>query len=99
MNAELAFRMKTSIRRVPDFPKKGIVFRDITTLWKDPVLLRASVDEIYEHFRDGRSTKSWGSRRGASSSAPSLRSGSEWGSYPRGRWESCRARRSGRSTS
>ncbi len=51
MNAELAFRMKTSIRRVPDFPKKGIVFRDLTTLWKDPVLLRASVDEIYEHFR------------------------------------------------
>ena len=32
--------LKASIREVPDFPKKGILFYDITTLLKDPALLR-----------------------------------------------------------
>ena len=36
--------LKTGIREVPDFPKKGILFYDITTLLKDPALLRGSVD-------------------------------------------------------
>lgn len=36
--------LKAAIRDVPDFPKKGIVFKDITTLLKDPVLLRRTVD-------------------------------------------------------
>ena len=51
MDAALALRMKNSIRRIPDFPKKGIVFRDLTTLWKDPDLLRASADAIYDHYK------------------------------------------------
>jgi adenine phosphoribosyltransferase len=33
-----------AIRDVPDFPKQGIVFKDITTLLKDPVLFRRSID-------------------------------------------------------
>ncbi len=49
--------MKASIRTIRDFPKKGIVFIDITTLWKDPVLLRRTVDAIYEHFRDRKVDK------------------------------------------
>jgi len=36
--------LKASIRDVPDFPKPGIVFKDITPLLKDPALLRASAD-------------------------------------------------------
>jgi adenine phosphoribosyltransferase len=36
--------LKSAIRDVPDFPKKGIVFKDITTLLKDPVLFRRTVD-------------------------------------------------------
>jgi adenine phosphoribosyltransferase len=36
--------LKAAIRDVPDFPKKGIVFKDITTLLKDPALLRRTVD-------------------------------------------------------
>ena len=36
--------LKAAIRDVPDFPKKGIVFRDITTLLKDPALFRRTVD-------------------------------------------------------
>ena len=36
--------LRSSIRDVPDFPKPGIVFKDITTLLRDPVLLRRSLD-------------------------------------------------------
>jgi len=36
--------LKAAIRDVPDFPKKGIVFKDITTLLKDPTLFRRTMD-------------------------------------------------------
>lgn len=42
--------LKRLIRDVPDFPKPGIVFKDITTLTKDPEGLRAAVDAIVERF-------------------------------------------------
>jgi adenine phosphoribosyltransferase len=38
------------IRDVPDFPKPGIVFKDITTLTKDPEGLRAAVDAMAERY-------------------------------------------------
>ncbi|MFH1679754.1 MAG: adenine phosphoribosyltransferase [Candidatus Eisenbacteria bacterium] len=38
--------LKTRIRDIPDFPKKGIVFRDITTLLEDPGAFRESVDAL-----------------------------------------------------
>jgi len=38
------------IREVPDFPKPGILFYDITTLLKDPVGLHASVDVLANHY-------------------------------------------------
>jgi adenine phosphoribosyltransferase len=44
--------LRSLIRDVPDFPKPGIVFKDITTLTKDPEGLRASVDAIAEHYAD-----------------------------------------------
>jgi adenine phosphoribosyltransferase len=37
-------RLKAAIRDVPDFPKPGIVFKDITTLLQDPALLRRALD-------------------------------------------------------
>ncbi len=40
-----------SIRSVPDFPKKGIVFRDITTLLKDPLAFKEAIDIFFEHYR------------------------------------------------
>lgn len=49
--------LRSKIRNVPDFPVKGIVFRDITTLIDDPEALRRTVDEIYERCRDLRITK------------------------------------------
>ena len=39
------------IRDVPDFPKKGIIFKDITTLIKDPEGLREAVDVLADHYR------------------------------------------------
>ncbi len=38
--------LKNIIRNVPDYPKEGILFRDITTVLKDKDALRYSVDEI-----------------------------------------------------
>lgn len=40
----------SAIRTVPDFPKKGIMFRDITTLIKDPELLHRVVDVLADHY-------------------------------------------------
>jgi len=44
--------LKNMIRSIPDFPKPGIVFRDITTLLQDPAALRQSVDAIANYFAD-----------------------------------------------
>src|SRR6266702_7931606 len=44
-------RLRTGIRDVPDFPKKGIVFKDITPLLGDRVLFRASIDLFLERCR------------------------------------------------
>jgi adenine phosphoribosyltransferase len=40
------------IRDVPDFPKKGIIFKDITTLLKDKNALRAAVDQMVACVKD-----------------------------------------------
>jgi adenine phosphoribosyltransferase len=42
--------IKTLIREVPDFPKAGILFYDITTLLKDKDGLRASIDGFKNHY-------------------------------------------------
>ena len=42
--------LKSLVREVPDFPKPGILFYDITTLLKDPVGLHRSVDALANHF-------------------------------------------------
>ena len=38
--------LKSHIRQIPDFPKPGILFYDITTLLKDPLALRMTVDRF-----------------------------------------------------
>ncbi|MDP2884850.1 MAG: adenine phosphoribosyltransferase [Ignavibacteria bacterium] len=45
------------IRTVPDFPKKGIMFRDITTLLKDPEAFREAVDIFCSRYADQRIDK------------------------------------------
>jgi adenine phosphoribosyltransferase len=44
-------QLKKLIREIPDFPKPGILFYDITTLLKDPGGLRAVIDQITAHFQ------------------------------------------------
>jgi adenine phosphoribosyltransferase len=44
--------LKECIRDVPDFPKQGIIFKDITTLLKNPEALRCTVDLMAEHYKD-----------------------------------------------
>jgi adenine phosphoribosyltransferase len=43
--------LRLAVRTVPDFPKKGIMFRDITTLLKDAAAFCRSVDLLEEHYR------------------------------------------------
>ena len=42
--------VKSRIRTIPDYPKKGIMFRDITTLIKDPVGFRLVIDNITQRY-------------------------------------------------
>jgi adenine phosphoribosyltransferase len=42
--------LKRLIREVPDFPKPGILFYDITTLLKDPIGLHRAVDVLANHY-------------------------------------------------
>lgn len=44
--------IKDTIRQVPDFPKKGIQFLDITTGVKNPKALKAMIDFLYGEFKD-----------------------------------------------
>jgi adenine phosphoribosyltransferase len=44
--------LKKLIREVPDFPKKGILFYDITTLLKDKVGFARLIDSLSEHYLD-----------------------------------------------
>src|SRR5436853_3231300 len=44
--------LKKLVREVPDFPKKGILFYDITTLLKDKVGFATLIDSLSEHYLD-----------------------------------------------
>jgi adenine phosphoribosyltransferase len=44
--------LKTHIRNVPDFPKPGILFYDVTTLLKDPQGFKLAIDSLSEPYRD-----------------------------------------------
>lgn len=49
--------LKAAIRNVPDFPKPGIMFRDITTLLKDPRALHGALELLEQHARPLGATK------------------------------------------
>jgi len=46
-----------NLRCIPDFPKKGINFRDVTTLYKNSECLKIMLDEMYELYKDKGITK------------------------------------------
>jgi adenine phosphoribosyltransferase len=49
--------LKKMIREIPDFPKPGILFYDVTTLLKDPEGLRVTVDVFTQRYADKRISK------------------------------------------
>ena len=56
MNAQLEL-IKSSIKSIPNYPKEGIIFRDITALFEVPAAFKATVDLIVEQYRDKNITK------------------------------------------
>ena len=49
--------LKKNLRKIPDFPKPGILFYDVTTLFKNPECLQSIIDELYEMYKDKGITK------------------------------------------
>jgi len=44
--------LKQSIRSIPDWPIKGVIFRDLTTLMQDPKSFKESCDILYDRYKD-----------------------------------------------
>jgi adenine phosphoribosyltransferase len=49
--------VKQSIRNVPDFPKQGINFKDVSTSFKNPEILKFIINEIHDHYKSCGITK------------------------------------------
>jgi adenine phosphoribosyltransferase len=64
--------LKALIREVPDFPKPGILFYDITTLMKDAKGLREVIDAFHAHYKGDQIDVVVGSRRVATFFAPAI---------------------------
>ena len=45
-------RLKETIRDIPDFPKEGILFKDITPVLAQPALMQAVIDHLAQQFAD-----------------------------------------------
>lgn len=50
-------KLMENLRCIPDFPQKGINFRDVTTLFKNAECLKIMEDELYEIYKDKGITK------------------------------------------
>ncbi len=44
--------LKETIRSIPDWPIKGVIFRDLTTLMQNPQAFKESCDILYERYKD-----------------------------------------------
>lgn len=49
--------LKQNLREIPDFPIPGILFYDVTTLFKSPECLQGMIDELYDMYKDKGITK------------------------------------------
>ena len=56
MGDDLAARLRGAIRDIPDFPKPGVLFRDVTTLLVQPALLREATEALWRPFAGDRVT-------------------------------------------
>ena len=57
MDSDQIDKLRRGVRDVPDFPKKGIIFKDITPILKDGPLFRASVDLFLDQCRERKIDK------------------------------------------
>ncbi|MFN0118147.1 MAG: adenine phosphoribosyltransferase [Elusimicrobiota bacterium] len=63
--------LKQFIRDIPNFPKPGILFRDITTLLNNPIAFKSAIDDLAYRFKDKGITKIVGiESRGFLTAAP-----------------------------
>jgi len=49
--------LKKYIRDIPDFPKKGIIFKDITTLLKESKIFKSAIDILYKRYKSEKIDK------------------------------------------
>ncbi len=45
-------KYKSLFRQIPDYPKPGILFEDVTTYWKDSNAFAYSIEKMSEHFKN-----------------------------------------------
>ena len=57
MNTEKISLIKASIKSIPDYPKAGILFRDVTSLMEDPAAYKATIELLAETYKDMGFTK------------------------------------------
>ena len=57
MTQEKLALIKNSIKSIPDYPKPGILFRDVTSLMEDPEAYRATMQILIERYKDKGITK------------------------------------------
>src|ERR1700720_3004771 len=57
MAQDIIDKLRAGVRDVPDFPKKGIIFKDITPILKDGALFRTSIDAFLEQCREKKIDK------------------------------------------
>ena len=57
MDADLQTTLNKAIRTIPDYPKPGMLFRDVTTLMGNPRAFRRAVDELVHPFAGVQITK------------------------------------------
>ena len=81
-----------SIREIPDFPIPGILFYDVTTLFKEPTALQELSDTLYEMYKDKGITKVVGIESRGFIMGPNSRhqTGGRLRTYPQAGKASCR---------
>ncbi|MEZ9230827.1 adenine phosphoribosyltransferase [Vibrio amylolyticus] len=57
MTTDTISLIKSSIKSIPDYPKKGILFRDVTSLMEDAQAYRATIQLLVEKYKDMGFTK------------------------------------------
>ena len=56
-STEMIFQIKSSIKSIPDYPKPGILFRDVTSLMEDAPAYKACIQVLVEQYKDAGFTK------------------------------------------